>query len=267
MKEIKLSNLTDVSEVAFSVCTLLFFCCYTLNYYFGGSDTAVLVTVILLIISCLVFCILCVCTNYVAKDAMYWDRSHKFLGILRVSNDKYHIPGLLRVYTSYFWRHWIFGVYWKRMIHLALTIVGVGLCCCACYLAIVQHWQFQLTMIPVLVLLIAVLCYYAYRILKLGVFRSGTPVIRYLMHSGESIESICEDFKSSFVVSHNVRIGGNHVFCRVAGTAWIVNVRCISQYELCKNTIIVLPIWGVRAEVLKFQNKHDYDEVARRIIQ
>lgn len=267
LKELKLSNLTDLSEVAFSVCTLFFVCCYTFNYYFGGDTTLSVVAAGALLLSCLLFCILCAYTNYVAKDAMYWDRSHRFLSPLRVKHERYTIPGLYHIKLSYFWRHWVFGVCWKRCLALVVTVMAIACMCGMGTLAVIQHWQYQIAIIPVSILTLVILCYYAYRIIKLSIFRSGAPVIRYLMHSGESIESITADFRQAMVISRNVRIGSHHIFCRINSVAWVINLHCISHYELCQNAIIVLPVWGTCAEILKFKNKRDYNEVAYRIIQ
>lgn len=267
LKEIKLSNLTDISEVAFSVCTLFFVCCYTVNYYFGGDIMLSYAAAICLVLSCVVFCILCAYTNYVAKDAMYWYRTHTFLEPLRVRKERYSVPGLLHIKLSYFWRHWVFGVYWKRLVHLMITTLSIVCLSGVAILSVAQHWQYQTVVIPVSMLTLALLCYYEYRIIKLGILRSGSPIIRYLMHSGESIESLVADFKQAMVISRNVRIGSHHIFCRVDSVAWVINLHCISHYELCKDAIIVLPVWGTCAEILKFKNKRDYNEVAYRIIQ
>lgn len=262
-----LSNLTSICEVAFYASEFVYFLEYSVCWYCKIAPAAVLLYT-LSVASCAIamfYCILQFSIALISGDSEYWDKTHKTLDMIRVQRgNKFHLGA--RAHFSYFWRHWVFAVNWVQIIGVIVKMVTGGAFWVCAGLCVVQHWQYQEILIPVFVCCGIVLLYRAYGASISGIFRSAAPVVRYLMQSGESLQSITNDFKSAEVVSSWVRIGANHVFVRTKRCTWIINLHCVTQYQLDEHCIKFMHFWDAKYECANFLSRKDYNTVALQLL-
>lgn len=266
-REFYLTKLADISEVLFVIAGIYFYVIYQYCYVYSARAQWLHVATIVFVSTGILFVIFNFVISLITIDDSSYKRTHKFMCALKSKQDPYaKYAKSFSVHRMYVWRHFVFGINNWYIVTLIVLLGLTAFCTYVIYATFLNALPDQFAILTVTLVCILVLCFCIYKLFP-KIFRSNTGLVRYLISSSLPLNKVDADFKSSDVISHNLRVSFSIIYFRTKYQVSIIDLQKLQEYKMLNSTLIIYTYDSVVPFVLHPKTKTEYDAIAAKLLR